>query len=515
MVVSGPAYLWKKAGSGSAVMPFPEAFELVRRELTSAALGSGTAAGTPSILASSVIRSADNLSAAGEVVPCSQSTTLQAAEVFQAHLEILEDPMLREAVEAELAAGKPELEALDAACSGICAMFSEIDDEYLRARVDDVRDVFGRIRNAMLGISLRHDVPAGSVIVAEELLPSDTAEIDFSRIAGILCRRGSSTSHVCIIAHSKGVPIQLGADISGISAGDIVSVDDPMVGPSSIESKVRAAGRKLYVNAGSVGDIRAAISAGADGIGLFRTEFLFIGRSAMPSREEQKMLYREALEACAGKPLTIRLLDVGGDKALQYLPMPREDNPFLGLRGVRFLLAHPELLEAQLGAIVDAVSEVPGSDVRVMIPMVCTADEIRSVKEILRRLWLLRMTEGVPGANDVILSASEGSVPLGIMVETPAAVLDAAALAAECDFFSIGTNDLTQYIMAADRGNSAVSSLYDPMSPSVRRAVELTVSAAHAAGIPAGICGELASDPRATDFLLSAGLDSLSLSRLK
>ncbi len=186
--------------------------------------------------------------------------------------------------------------------------------------------------------------------------------------------------------------------------------------------------------------------------------------------------------------------------------MPREDNPFLGLRGVRFLLAHPELLEAQLGAIVDAASEVPGSDVRVMIPMVCTAEEIRRVREMLD--VILRPALSLPKG------ASEGSVPLGIMVETPAAVLDAAALAAECDFFSIGTNDLTQYIMAADRGNSAVSGLYDPMSPAVRRAVELTVSAAHAAGIPAGICGELASDPRATDFLLSAGLDSLSLSRL-
>ncbi|MBR5905694.1 MAG: phosphoenolpyruvate--protein phosphotransferase [Bacteroidales bacterium] len=464
MVVRGPAYLWnchpeacpELAEGRERRISFSEAYDQVRRELAAAAVPEP-----------------------------------KAAEVFAAHLEILEDPMLKEAVEAELEAGKPELEALDAACSGICAMFSEIDDEYLRARVDDVRDVFGRLRNAMLGISRRHEVPAGSVIVAEELLPSDTAEIDFSSIAGILCRRGSSTSHVCIIAHSKGVPIQLGVDISGISDGDLVSVDDPMVGPSSIESKVRAAGRKLYVNAGSVDDIRAAIAAGADGIGLFRTEFLFLGRSAMPTREEQKALYKEALEACAGKPLTVRLLDVGGDKALPYLPMPREDNPFLGLRGVRFLLAHTELLEAQLGAIADAASAVPGSQVRVMIPMVCTVEEIRRVREMLNQ-----------------------PLELGIMVETPAAVLDAASLAAECDFFSIGTNDLTQYVMAADRGNSAVAGLYDPMSPAVRRAVELAVSAAHASGIPVGICGELASDPRATDFLLSAGLDSLSLSRL-
>ena len=466
MVVRGPAYLWKMAGSGSVVMPFPEAFELVRRELTSAAVPEP-----------------------------------KAAEVFRAHLEILEDPMLKEAVEAEIEAGKPELEALDAACSGICTMFSEIDDDYLRARVDDVRDVFGRLRNAMLGVSLKHEIPAGSVIVAEELLPSDTAKLDFRSIAGIVCARGSSTSHVSIIAHANGTPIQFGADISQIAAGDIVTVDDPMVGPSSIAAQVRAAGRKLYVNAGSVEDIRAAMAAGADGIGVFRTEFLFLGRDSMPTRGEQRALYREALLACAGKPLILRLLDVGGDKSLPYLPMPREDNPFLGVRGVRFGLEHPELYETQLGAIADAVSNVPGSQLKVMIPMVCTVEEIRRVRQI----------------RDGILK----TVPLGIMIETPAAVLDAAALAAECDFFSIGTNDLTQYVMAADRGNSAVAGLYDALSPAVRRAIGLTVAAAHAAirpghpaGISVGICGELASDPRATDFLLSAGLDSLSLSRL-
>ena len=463
MKVSGPAYIWKQAASDGAVRSFSEAFGMVRSDLVAL-----TGPGSP------------------------------AADVFAAHLEMLDDPMLRDAVEVELSTGKQPLEALDDACEGICEMFSEIGDEYLRARMDDVRDVFRRLRDAMCGGAAVQEIPAGSVIVAEELLPSDTAGIDFSRVAGIICHRGSATSHVCIIAHSKGVPINVGRPIDGIREGDTVSVDDPMVGDArSIAGKLRAAGRKVYANAGSVDEVRASIAAGADGIGLFRTEFLFMGRSGMPSFDEQRALYREALESCAGKPLTVRLLDIGGDKALPYLPMPAEENPFLGLRGVRFLLANPELLETQLRAIVAAASEVPGSQARVMIPMVCTVDEVRRVRELLSAV----AGESVP-------------VALGIMVETPAAVLCADELAAVCDFFSIGTNDLTQYVMAADRGNSAVSGLYDPFAPAVRRAVALVAASARAAGIPVGICGELASDPRATGWLLDAGLDSFSLSRL-
>ena len=535
MKVSGPAYLWNShlgaslphsgpssphsgpSAPHSGLDPesprsFQDAFNIVRAELSS--LANGT----------------------------------ESADVYAAHLAMLDDPMLREAVEANIAAGISDREAVDAACESICAMFSEIDDEYLRARVDDVRDIFRRLKDAMCGAGKERGVPFGGqlsrsrqvlrfaedagcengrgprgaqradttsaakpVVVAEELFPSDLAGIDLGRIAGILCHRGSATSHVGIIAHSHGIPIQFGVDIASIAGGDIVTVDDPMVGPSAIATQVRAAGRKVYVNAGSIEDIRAAIAAGADGIGVFRTEFLFMDRASMPSREEQRVLYRDALEICAGKPLIIRLLDVGGDKALPYLPMPREDNPYLGLRGVRFGLAHPEIYETQIGAIVDAALDVPGSRPRIMIPMVCTVEEVRRVREILH----------------VILSGAK-DLPLGIMVETPAAVLDAEALASECDFFSLGTNDLTQYIMAADRGNASVGELYDPMSPAVRRAIELTVSAAHSStrrsvilsdseessGIPVSICGELASDPRATSFLLEAGLDSLSLSHL-
>ena len=471
MKVSGPAVLWKRSVSDGAVRSFIEAYDVLHARLAAKA---------------------------------------QSDPVFAAHLEMLEDPMVTETVQANVAAGMSESAALAATRDSIVSMFEQIDDEYLRARADDVRDIFGQLSALMCGDAAPSlpVIEKGCVLVAEELLPSDTSVIDFGRLAGILCARGSSTSHVCIIAHSKGVPIQVGVNIQGIATGDTVWVDDPMVdGPGSVASKVRAAGRKLYINAGNVEDVLRGMAAGADGVGLFRTEFLFLERDAMPGREEQRQQYRDALLACEGKVLTVRTMDVGGDKALPYLQLPSEDNPFLGLRGIRCSLAHPHLLQLQLGAVVDAARDVRemhpawfegGSPMRLMLPMVCLPDEIRKVKDSLREL-----------ASDY-----EGLVSVGIMIETPAAVLDARALAAESAFFSIGSNDLTQYIMAADRGNAGVSYLYDSFSPAVRHALDLTVRAAHEAGIPVGICGEMASDPGATDYLLDLGLDSLSVSHL-
>lgn len=471
MIVSGPAAVWRRASSGGQSLPFDEAFAVVRARLQKQA---------------------------------------EANPVFAAHLEMLDDPVLAESVHGNVLAGMDELSALDAARDMIVSMFGQIDDEYLAARADDVRDIFGQIRDAMTGCSGSSVFKAGkgSILVAEELFPSDMGELDFSSLSGILCHKGSTTSHVCIIAHAKGLPIQMGVEVEGIRDGDVVSVDDPVFGGIPfISARVRTAGRKLYVNAGSVDEIRAGIAAGADGVGLFRTEFLFLRRDCLPSREEQRALYREALIACEGRPLILRTLDVGGDKMLPYMPMPAEDNPYLGLRGVRFCLAHPELFRSQLGAVLDAARDVreshplwfeAGTPLRLMLPMVSLADEIRQVKDML---------SGIDAGYASL-------VRVGVMVETPAAALDAASLAAESAFFSIGTNDLTQYVMAADRGNPAVARQYAPYAPAVLKAIGMAVDAAHACGIPAGICGELASDPKATDILLSLGLDSLSLSRL-
>ena len=306
MIVSGPAAVWRRASSGEQSCSFDEAFAAVRARLEKQAEGN---------------------------------------PVVAAHLEMLDDPVLAESVRGNVLAGMDELSALDAARDMIVSMFGHIDDEYLAARSDDVRDIFGQIRDAMTGStgSFVFKAAKGSILVAEELFPSDMGDLDFSSLSGILCHKGSTTSHVCIIAHAKGLPIQMGVEVAGIRDGDTVCVDDPVFGGVPfISARVRTAGRKLYVNAGSVDEIRAGIAAGADGVGLFRTEFLFLGRDAMPSREEQRALYREALAACEGRPLLLRTLDVGGDKMLPYMPMPAEDNPFLGLRGVRFCLAHPE-----------------------------------------------------------------------------------------------------------------------------------------------------------------------------
>ena len=455
MTVSAPAFIFHKIASSGAVCSFDAAYAAVHEDIS--------------------FRAADS-------------------DIFAAHLEILEDPMLQETVQEFISEGLPEKDAVEAAGEQICSLFADIDDEYLRARVDDVRDIFSQILSKMDGVSVEQvQIPDGCILVAEEILPSDAAMLELSRLKGIICHKGSSTSHVCIIARQQGIPINVGVDISGICDGDIVQVDDPLVGSAAdIVAKVRKAGCKLYCNAGSVAEVQAAIEAGADGIGLFRTEFLFLDRQELPSEEEQTREYAAAISACKGRPITIRTLDIGGDKPLPGVPMQKEDNPFLGLRGIRLCLARPEILRTQLRAIVRAASK---GSVRIMLPMVTSTEEVYAVREMLQEM------------------APDG-VQLGIMIETPAAALCASELASCCDFFSVGSNDLTQYIMAADRGNAQVSYLYDSYSPAVQKVLRMVAAEARKADIPCGICGELASDPAATDLLLEAGFTSLSINKI-
>lgn len=454
MKVSGKAHLFGSVIAGGEKMTLEQAFGSLREELRTAA---------------------------------------ETDDVLAAHLEILDDPLLEEAVSAGIAEGLAPEKAVEAAAESISAMFAEIDDEYLRARVDDVRDVCGRLEMKLKGECRRTDIPDGCILVAEELLPSDVAGIDLSHVKGISCRRGSLTSHVVIMSRAKGIPIEIGKDNSGISEGDFITVDDPCLG-GSVAGKVRAAGKALYVNAGNLDEMKAAVEAGADGIGLFRTEFLYLKSAEAPGLELQKDIYRQALEICKGKTLTVRTMDIGGDKVLPWLGMPAEDNPFLGLRGIRLSLAHPDLLKTQLEALAWAAGQVPECDLRIMFPMVCSAAEVAQAKALLG-------------------DKADGLV-FGAMVETPAAALDIDALCAECSFFSIGSNDLTQYVMAADRGNAAVSGYCDPMCAPVRLLIRKTISDAHRHGVPVGICGEMASDPSSTDFLLEAGVDSFSLNRI-
>ncbi|MCF0174041.1 MAG: phosphoenolpyruvate--protein phosphotransferase, partial [Bacteroidales bacterium] len=315
----------------------------------------------------------------------------QAAEsdIFAAHLEMLQDPMIEEGIEEAIGEGADAVSAVKQTCENVCAMFSEIDDEYLRARVDDVKDVCRRIEEELEDKNCSNpfaDLPPGSIIVSEELFPSDTAAMDFSRIAGFIIAKGSATSHVCIIARSKGIPAVVGYDIKNIKTGDTIDIEvKNLVGKDLLGTISKVAGRaKLYANAGSVEDIRKAIDAGAEGIGLFRTEFIFISETRLPDFHNQSEIYLEALKACQGRPLTVRTLDIGGDKALPYLPMTKEDNPFLGLRGIRFCLANKDLLRTQLQALLDAFDKADKPcKLRIMFPMIDTPEELKECRDIL------------------------------------------------------------------------------------------------------------------------------------
>lgn len=437
---------------------------------------------------------------------------LQDDPLFAAHLEMLEDPMLREAVDAALAEGMAPADAVRAAEKSITAMFEEIEDDYLRARADDVRDLCRGLLRRLEGVSSdgAAELPEAAVLVGGEFFPSDTVGLDYSRVRAFVAARGSATSHVAVIARAKGIPALFGIDTEGIREGDRLLVDGDAgtlgIGPTEEEERLfgqeapdtapdapllRPDGSRVKIlgNAGSLSDIDAALAAGAEGIGLFRTEFLYLESDRFPTEEEQWETYRQAVRRCNGKPLTFRLLDMGADKQPAYWKRPAEENPFLGLRGIRLALAHPEILSAQIRAILRAAAEGP---VKILIPMVTDVGELREVRKMIR--------------------ACGADVPAGVMVETPAAVLNARELAAEADFFSIGTNDLAQYIQVADRNNPQVAAFCDPAAPAVRRAIEMTADAARNAGIPFSVCGEMASGKDAQAYLAGLGAESLSLS---
>ena len=447
-----------------------------------------------------------------------------APDVFSAHLEILEDPMLRDTIQRNVSSGMDPSDAVTAASDEIAGMFSDIEDEYLKARADDVRDVCRGLAACLDSDSANPfaGLPRDSVVVAHEVFPSDMAEMDLDKVRAFVTAKGSPTSHVCIIARSRGIPFVTGADISGIKTGDLLLVDadrsEVKVNPDGQEAEsfrtrmatgnnvpdemfraVMEYGVKIFGNAGSVKDIEEAIRSGADGIGLFRTEFLFPGSDKLPSEEEQYQIYRKAVEACQDRPLTIRTMDIGGDKPAPGLDLPREDNPFLGLRGIRLSLSMPDLFKDQIRAILRAGAH---GKVRMMLPMVSRAEEIRRTKTLVEECKDELKASG---------TCFDKDLEIGIMVETPAAALVSDQLAEETDFFSIGTNDLTQYVMAADRGNASVSYLCNPLDNAVVRAVGMVVESARKEGIPVSVCGEAASDPETAGVFCELGVDSLSL----
>ena len=435
----------------------------------------------------------------------------EEAAIFDAHQQFLDDPQLVGDIEDAIAAGTPAPHAVVEGFDEAIATFEGMDGP-MADRADDLRDVRDRLLRELLDVESvdLSTLPTGTVLLAERLTPSDTAGLDPGAVAGIATARGGRTSHAAIIARSLAIPAVVGTGeaLLGIPEGSEVLVDGEAGGadaPVRAERVTTADGRGIEVaaNVGSIAELDPAAARGADGVGLFRTEFLFLDRGDPPTEDEQYEAVTEALASFPDGRVVVRTLDIGGDKAVPYLDLPAESNPFLGRRGVRLSLdEHADLFGVQLRALLRAAASEEGADLAVMFPMVTRIEEVEAA---------LDRVESVADAledEDI-----EYAVPdLGAMVETPAAVSLAGELAARLDFLSIGTNDLTQYVMAADRENDAVADLHDPLHPAVLRAIDRTVRAADDGDAPVGMCGEMAGDPALTELLVGLGLDELSMS---
>lgn len=450
------------------------------------------------------------------------------AAIFSAHQELLEDPDILSTVEEKLKQKKTAAFAWNSTINEHAQRLANLNNELLANRANDLRDVGQRVLGHLVGKTktAKFELAEATILIAENLTPSETVQLDRNKIVGFCTTTGGATSHVAILARSLGLPAIAGIDSRALElkAGSEVVLDGEMgelrLNPNEQE-KARVAqlqkkaeqerqealtiahkpaltkdGHHIEVcaNIGSPADARTAVEMGADGVGLLRSEFLFLERETAPSEEEQLHVYQEIADTLGARPLTIRTLDVGGDKPLKYLPLPAEENPFLGVRGIRIGLKHPEILRQQLRAILRVRSQ---GKINVMFPMIATLEEFRQAKTILEEE---RAKLGVSPVN------------VGIMVEVPSVALIADSLAREADFFSIGTNDLTQYTLAMDRGHTDLAKQVDALHPSVLKLIELSVQAAHRHGKWVGVCGGIASDLKAVQILVGLGVDELSVS---
>ena len=456
------------------------------------------------------------------------------AGILEGQAAMARDPELLRQARQLIRDGKTAEAAAAEVCTRYAQLFEELDDEMMRQRAADVRDLRTRLLRQLLGVEppdLR-TLPAGSVIAAHDLTPSMTVDLRREQVAGILTEMGGRTSHAAILARALELPAVLGIPglLEQVTDGDTAVVDGSagvaLLHPDGgLLEEYRARKREeqlrkeklavwrvrptrdgdgrplsLCANIGSVKEAVGAVQAGADGIGLFRTEFLFLDRTVPPTEEEQLEAYRQAAECMAGKTVIIRTLDVGGDKPAKALHMPQEENPFLGCRAIRYCLRHPELFCTQLRAILRAGAKE--RNIKLMLPMVTGVGEVRAARRLLAQCCGELAAEGL---------AFDGELPVGVMIETPAAAFTADLLAREADFFSIGTNDLTQYVMAVDRGDAAVERLYSPFHPAVLRQLRQVIGTAGEAGIPVSMCGEAAADPRMIPLLLAFGLEKFSV----
>lgn len=457
------------------------------------------------------------------------------SEILSGQIMMLSDPFMTGQMEEMIASGSCAEAALDSVCQIYIEMFSNVDDELMRQRATDIRDIRTRMLRLLLGISSVDiaSVPAGTVLAAKDLTPSMTVGLKKENISAILTEIGGKTSHSAILARALEIPAVLGipqildqvsdgqqAIVDGESGEVIISPDEDTLKRYTAQWKEQqeqkamlsvyrdrktqdADGRnyELYSNIGSVAEAQIALENGAEGIGLFRTEFLFMDRTAMPTEQEQYEAYKAVSDIMQGKEVIIRTLDVGGDKEISYLKMESEQNPFLGWRAIRYCLEESDLFKVQLRALLRAGAE--HKNIKIMLPLVTGVQEIRAAKQLLEECKQELAAQGI---------AYDDNIQVGIMIETPAAALIADLLAKEAAFFSIGTNDLTQYTLAVDRGNAKVENLYTTLHPAVLRSIRSIIHAAKEAKISVGMCGEAAADPVLIPLLLEFGLDEMSVS---
>ena len=457
------------------------------------------------------------------------------ADILRGHIQMLQDPMIEEQISALIISEKITAEmAVEQVLEQTAEMFSQIPDELLQQRATDFRDIKTRMLKILLGIEDVDisQVPAGTVIVARDLTPSMTAGINPENIEGILTEVGGRTSHSAILARAMEVPAVLSIEnicsiakngdkvvLDGTSGEAILNPDDETVEkfkkmysdyqnekallkeyagkPSQTKDGVKV---ELVCNIGKPADANKAVECDGEGIGLFRTEFLFMDRDSMPTEEEQFEAYKEVAEKMKGKPVIIRILDIGCDKDVPYLGLEHEDNPFLGFRAIRYCLQRKDIYDIQLKALLRASAF---GKIKIMVPLVTGVDELRQVKAMIKDIMAELDKEGV---------AYNKNIEVGVMMETPAACMMADALAKEAAFFSIGTNDLTGYTMAVDRGNAKVAYLYSTYNPAVLRAIKRIIECGKKEGIMVGMCGEAAADSKLIPLLLAFGLDEFSVS---